>query len=286
MADAVRDQLELLLHRQLGRELARQLLLAGAQHVDREAAGVAHDAQRAGAVVEAHQHQQRVQRQRADGVGGHAHGTAPVQPRDHRHSGREVAHHGPKALPVALHLGAGVLRRLSAPMTRRGCALGFTVLACAASLSACGSQGIALDEADRSNASLQQRRRAVRPALRWLPHAGGGRHRGVGVVDQGPGARRRAQLQRARGGVRRRCCTRSERRLLGGDHAPEHRRSATTPVTWPRFLAKYAGRDAVAPKAPTPQVQPTRRDSARERREREPADGRAADRRAVTPTSR
>ena len=53
-------------------EHARDVLRARAQHVDGEAAGVAHERQRARALLEADERQQRVERDRADGVRGHA----------------------------------------------------------------------------------------------------------------------------------------------------------------------------------------------------------------------
>jgi flavin reductase (DIM6/NTAB) family NADH-FMN oxidoreductase RutF len=89
---------ELLLLRQLGGEEPRQVLLAGREHVDAEAPGLAHHRQRARAVVEAHEQQHRVQRQRADRVRGHP-DRAHRRRRGHdRDAGGEVAHHGAEAV--------------------------------------------------------------------------------------------------------------------------------------------------------------------------------------------
>jgi hypothetical protein len=94
--DAMRHLGELRLLGRLGGEQPREVLLAGAQDVDAERARLAHDRERACAAVEAHEQQQGVERERADGVRRHAHRTQRRGGGDDRHAGREVPHHGPE----------------------------------------------------------------------------------------------------------------------------------------------------------------------------------------------
>src|SRR5438874_1537901 len=70
VVDRVGDAVELLALGPLGGEDAREPVLARAQDVHAEASGVAHGPQGACAVVEAHEHEERVERERGDGVDG------------------------------------------------------------------------------------------------------------------------------------------------------------------------------------------------------------------------
>ena len=100
--EAVRHRLELLGLGHLRGEHLGHVLLVGAQHVDPEAAGLADDRERAGVVLEAHERQQRVQRQRAQRVGGHAAGRRRSRARDHRDAGREPPEHLAEQLRIGL----------------------------------------------------------------------------------------------------------------------------------------------------------------------------------------
>ena len=85
------DALELLGLGQLRGEHAGEVLLLGAQDVDGEPARLAHDRQRPGLILEAHERQQRLQRQRAQRVGGHPALARGPGAGDHRHAGGEPA---------------------------------------------------------------------------------------------------------------------------------------------------------------------------------------------------
>ena len=77
------------------------VLLVGGEHVHGEAAGLAHDRQRAGVVLKADQRQQRLQGQRAQRVGRHAAGAGGPGARDHGDARGEAAEH------LAEELGIG-----------------------------------------------------------------------------------------------------------------------------------------------------------------------------------
>jgi len=89
---------ELLVLGQLGGEQAGQLLLPGGKHVDAETLGLGDQRERARLVGEADQQQQRVQRERADGVRGHPHRAELRAGRHDGDPGREMTHHGAEAL--------------------------------------------------------------------------------------------------------------------------------------------------------------------------------------------
>ena len=82
----------------LGGEAPRQVLLAGGEDVDAEAAGALDLRQRARAVVEADEHEHGVERQRRDRVGRHPLRAAGRVDGHDRDAGREVAHDGAEAL--------------------------------------------------------------------------------------------------------------------------------------------------------------------------------------------
>ena len=90
--------LPLLRLRVLPREPPRQLLLAGGQRVDAEAALGADRGERAGAAVEAGEHHRRVQRQRGDRVRGGAGGAVLADRGDNGHAGRVGTQRGSKLL--------------------------------------------------------------------------------------------------------------------------------------------------------------------------------------------
>ena len=141
-------------------------------------------------------------------------------------------------------------------MTRRGCALGFTVVACAAGLSACGGQDIRLDAADRSNPNLNNGAElfAQRCGGCHTLDAAGTEVSASSIKDQertdGPNFNVREEeaeqiLYAIRNGG------------FSGAIMPQNLVTGENATDVAAFLAKYAGRDAIAPKAPTPQVQPT-----------------------------
>ncbi|CAA9482493.1 MAG: hypothetical protein AVDCRST_MAG67-962, partial [uncultured Solirubrobacteraceae bacterium] len=87
------------------------------------------------------------------------------------------------------------------------------------------------------------RRRDLRRPLRLLPHAGGRRHAGLHVRHRRPRARGRPELQRSQGERRGRRLRDPERRLLGRDHAGEHRhRRGDAPGRGVRRQVRRAGR--------------------------------------------
>ena len=75
-------------------------------------------------------------------------------------------------------------------------------------------------------ARRRARRGPLPRALLGLPHARGGRRGGHDAERAPARARRRPELQRAQGAPRRRALRDPQRRLLGGDHAREHRGTA------------------------------------------------------------
>ena len=141
-------------------------------------------------------------------------------------------------------------------MTRRGCALGFTVLACAASLSACGSQGIALDEADRSSASLNN-------GAELFAQRCGGCHtlEAAGTEGSASSIKDQERVDGPNFNVREEEAAQVLYAIQNGGFSgaimPQNLVTGDDARDVAGFLAKYAGRDAVAPKAPTPQVQPS-----------------------------
>ena len=87
LLEPVRHPIELLALGELRGEDARELALLRAQHVDSKPAGLAHDREGPRLVFEADQRQERVQRQRAEGVRGHAALARGPGTGDHRDSG-------------------------------------------------------------------------------------------------------------------------------------------------------------------------------------------------------
>src|SRR6185312_1103568 len=110
--ESVRNRPQLLPLRRLRGEHARDVLRAGTQHVDGEAAGVAHERQRARALLEADEREQRVERDGADGVRRQAALTRRTGDRDDGDAGGEVAEDGAVAVRVErLRHAAPVLAR-------------------------------------------------------------------------------------------------------------------------------------------------------------------------------
>ena len=91
--ELVGDPLELLALGSLGGEHPRQRVLLVAQYVHGEAAGPADDGQRARRVVEAHEHEQGIQRERAQRVDRQAAGAVGTACRHHRDPGGEMRDH-------------------------------------------------------------------------------------------------------------------------------------------------------------------------------------------------
>src|SRR5690606_33631329 len=70
-------------------ELGGDALLVGAEDVDREAVGAVEILRHPGAFADAEEHQRRVERERAEGVGGHAVHDVLALDGDDRHAGGE-----------------------------------------------------------------------------------------------------------------------------------------------------------------------------------------------------
>ena len=212
----------LLGHRRLGGEGAGDRLLARVQDADPEAVGGLDGEQGAGAAVEAGEHQHRLDRERADGVGGRpgrALGAAGGDDRDAGRAGFAIA-----ARKLAGSGGGIVGRSGSSPdnMIRAACVqllLIAMVVAAALGLAACGfgEEGIAVSKDDPN----------YNGAVLFATHCSGC-HTLSAAGTQGTRQPRRAhpgpEPQPANRDLRRRALRDPERRLLRGDHAPEHRR--------------------------------------------------------------
>jgi hypothetical protein len=95
VADLVGDAVELVGLGALGGEDGGDLALVAGQDVDGEAAGLADDREGPGGVLEADEEEEGLEREGADGVGGHPAGPGGPEAGDDRDTGGEVTDHRP-----------------------------------------------------------------------------------------------------------------------------------------------------------------------------------------------